>query len=109
MQNGRRKYAALLLAVILPALLLSSFHRHVPVQEDGCDSCTGSLPHKHLGIGHGTDTCLLCQFLALGWVSSSETEAPVPDSGHYSFKVEESARPGATPGLFSSRAPPVVF
>ncbi len=99
-----------MLAVILPTILLSSFHHHHPVTDTHCFNCSHHLPHSHLGGISGTDDCLVCQFLAVVWVPSSEDlpERPeVIDDFEYSFSEPYC---GATD--FSSvppRAPPFVF
>lgn len=66
-----RRYvaSAVLLAVFLPMLLLSSFHVHpeAHLEEDECQECVHHVPHA----GHFTSgttcgfDCVLCQFLTL--------------------------------------------
>ena len=66
-----RRYvaSAVLLAVFLPMLLLSSFHVHpeAHLEGDECQECVHHVPHA----GHFTSgttcgfDCVLCQFLTL--------------------------------------------
>ncbi|MBR1406761.1 MAG: hypothetical protein IJ578_07515 [Bacteroidales bacterium] len=66
----RKAYALLLLGVILPALLLSSFHRH-PAEsfEDAhCVQCSDHVPHGHLSSDSHLSDCLLCHFLGLPYL-----------------------------------------
>lgn len=58
-----------LLAVFLPALLLSSFHHHATedTAEDECVECAAHLPHvAHINASAGpTLDCVFCHFLSL--------------------------------------------
>ena len=68
----------LLTAVILPALLLSSFHHHDPLPEPQCIDCVHHVPHGHVsGIQH-MDDCLVCQFLSVSWLTASDDSVVVP-------------------------------
>ncbi|MBQ9660253.1 MAG: hypothetical protein IJV37_03175 [Bacteroidales bacterium] len=68
MLRNRRLCAALLLSVLVPAILASSFHRHQPAaQTDAvCEACEHHLPHPgHMGDGGLDHDCLFCHFLAV--------------------------------------------
>ncbi|MBO6249018.1 MAG: hypothetical protein J6N54_09425 [Bacteroidales bacterium] len=74
----RKIYGILMLAVILPAILLSSFHHHHPVSDEHCFNCSNHIPHSHLSGVTQTDDCLVCQFLAVRWVLSAEERPDAP-------------------------------
>lgn len=69
-----RFFSKVMLAVFLPALILSSVHKHpVPENEsEECYECVHHLPHAgHLSAGHsGIHECVLCHFLGLPFLSS---------------------------------------
>ena len=106
----RKIYGILMLAVILPTFLLSSFHHHSPVSDTHCFNCSHHVPHSHLaGVSH-TDDCLVCQFLAVVWVPSSEErpDAPVVISKYeYGFSGIDIVAVKLI--SIPPRAPPFVF
>lgn len=106
----RKIYGIVMLSVILPTILLSSFHHHHLVAEGHCFNCSHHVPHSHLGGVSQTDECLVCQFLALVWAPSS---VAIPDAPVVVSKLEFSS--GDTSCVAAKlisippRAPPVVF
>jgi len=74
MEKRRHIISALLLAVIVPALLFSSLHKHhtVPILTEECSECVHHLPHAgHIGSSEdGISDCYLCHFLCVPFVIS---------------------------------------
>jgi len=99
-----------MLAVILPALFMSSLHHHEPVHEDKCINCGDHVPHSHLrGVSH-TDDCLVCQFLTVLWLASKGemVDRPIVFARPLS-NVEIPSVGAGFSCLVSPRAPPFVF
>jgi len=69
----RQAYSIFLLGIILPVLLLSSFHHHPsPYSEDTkCVQCTDHVPHGHLSTDQHLSDCLICHFLGLPYLLGS--------------------------------------
>ncbi|MBO5581621.1 MAG: hypothetical protein IJ755_03940 [Bacteroidales bacterium] len=106
----RRLYAVLLSAIILPAILLTSFHHHAPVQETDCVDCAHHIPHGHLGGMQGTDDCLLCQFLSISWLAPADEPQAFPlRKAVRLFQAPVRAFAFLSFPSLSTRAPPVVF
>ncbi len=65
-------YSKLLLAVFIPALMISALHLHQPqaAETDVCVECAAHLPHvAHLSPSAGaTLDCVFCQFLGLPYL-----------------------------------------
>jgi hypothetical protein len=74
----RRQFSArVLLLIFVPLLLLASVHRHAPVSpstpETTCYACAHHVHHDgHISLPiHSAGSCVLCQFLALTFLSPS--------------------------------------
>ena len=67
----RRAYSLALLAVILPVLFLSFFHRHPGYLEEEihCVQCADHIPHGHLSADNHISDCLVCHFLGLPFLA----------------------------------------
>lgn len=100
----------LLTAVILPAILVSSFHHHELLPEPQCIDCVHHVPHGHVsGIQH-TDDCLVCQFLSISWLTVSDEPLAIPVLR--TILLGESPCQASDFLFFqhlSTRAPPAVF
>lgn len=109
-QERRRFYAIMLSAVILPVILLSSFHHHEPVRDIDCIDCSHHIPHGHLNQWQGTDECLVCQFLTVSWLTSSESVMIRPTlPSHYLWEISVPALATGSVLSLSTRAPPSVI
>jgi len=114
MRERRIIASAVLLAVFLPAFLISVLHRHpeaVPAAEE-CAECVHHLPHQgHIGAYHGgISDCVLCQFLGLPFIASIAVAAVLSVVLGNSFYLFTS-RPFLQAALRNdnTRAPPVSF
>ena len=67
----RRAYSIVLLAVILPVLFLSYFHRHPGSFEEDihCVQCADHVPHGHLSADNHISDCLVCHFFGLPFLA----------------------------------------
>ena len=74
MGKRRQWFAVCLLAVFLPALLISSLHHHEAETADtvDCIQCAHHLPHPgHLSnAASGMQECVLCHFIGLPFLLS---------------------------------------
>ena len=106
----RRMGAALLLAVLLPAMVVSPFHHHEAAEkaEVACDLCAHHQPHSgHLTSSGHIDDCLVCQFLGTCFVPSETVSAPSVSRTRASQGVDGAISClSACVQLLSTRAPP---
>ena len=105
---GRKISAFVLSAVIMPVILLASFHQHERPAEGACEECSQHIPHNH--FSQNTDNCLVCQFLTISWLTSSAQTHCAPASETDFLKVFAVIGPDEEPvdGI-SARAPPFFF
>ena len=114
MNSLKRRISALfLLSVVLPVVFLAPFHHHdEPLPADiSCEECAHHQSHPgHLSEGHGTDECLVCQFLAQQFTPSAGPAVLFLSSGIIAFVCDRSDDVLLPLNHHSSpRAPPVSF
>jgi len=82
MERRRRILSILLLAVFLPAMLVSSLHHHNDIHDSEveCEDCVHHIPHAGHLIAHNgcLSECVLCHFLALTYVPAHAAELSTP-------------------------------
>lgn len=109
MDKKRRIFAFFLTAVILPAILVVSFHHHTPLQESVCLDCAHHIPHGHLRNNANTDDCLICQFLTVSWLGSLAGSSFIPDvQVCFIRRIAVFSPTAASPIELCPRAPPVL-
>ena len=101
-----------MLAVFLPALLLSSFHHHAAevAVEDECVECAAHLPHvAHINASTApTFDCVFCHFLSLMYLLPIALMAAyhIRNNGNTSsLRIDHVKRCASI--VISLRAPPV--
>ena len=74
LQLRRNISAWALLAIFVPALLLTSLHRHGDAEDNGCVECVRHQSHAgHIGQQTTCFTdCLMCQFFSLSYLGGSK-------------------------------------
>ena len=116
MRQDRKRHMAswVLLAVFVPMLLLSSLHIHSHALNIGieCVDCVTHTPHAgHItdGAWH-MDTCVLCQFLAITFLSVAVLAVlPLQRLITYLSVASVHCVTSDVCGYKSVRAPPSVF
>ena len=74
MEKRRHIIATFLLAVLLPAFIVSFLHSHpeYPADEHECEECLHHHPHAgHIVAGSGSfSDCVLCHFLGIPFIAT---------------------------------------
>ncbi len=111
MEKRRQVLSILLLAVFLPAFLVSSLHYHGEHRDSvSCTACVQHLPHAgHIGsYDGGLQDCVLCHFLGLLYVPMLSLALVLPLRKALSACVRyRRAFVSAALQTAQSRAPPV--
>ncbi len=113
--SSRQTKARLLLAVFIPLLLITSFHRHQPVEAahtDACAYCINHLPHDgHLSSASTVlDDCVVCQLFTLNYVAPVVLVATMALMATIvSSLAPADFWPETVKGLNPGRAPPFGF
>ena len=111
-RQRRRISSWVILAVFVPMLLLTSFHRHHPMAEgqEECMECAHHVHHSsHVSAGGTTiDACLLCQLSSTPYTVSVTTETIDCQWSTVDYQPRNEALVCQTVLQRSSRAPPVA-
>jgi len=112
MEKRRRIIAFILLAVFLPAFMLSILHKHTDsaLIKEECPQCVHHIPHAgHINAyDGGISECIICHFLCIPFVVVLAAVILPPASLQitvYSFVRKSYLTDGLRHNL--SRAPPV--
>lgn len=108
MEQKRRIFSFLLLAVFLPAVLASSLHHHSHEEEISCVDCHHTSGHLLPGEA-GIDDCVLCHFLGLPYIAAlAATVLPLVVRLKTLYGSQEQDIRPARLRHNHSRAPPVL-